>query len=101
MPDINNPYLSKLLSWADDIRKLGVWANADYPDDAIRAREYGAEGIGLCRTEHMFFETERMPIVRKMIMAKPRQSVRKRSTNCCRYSATILPACSAPWTASR
>ncbi|MCO5191724.1 MAG: pyruvate, phosphate dikinase [Anaerolineae bacterium] len=70
MPDINNLYLSKLLSWADDIRKLGVWANADYPDDAIRAREYGAEGIGLCRTEHMFFETERMPIVRKMIMAK-------------------------------
>jgi pyruvate,orthophosphate dikinase len=70
LPDVSNPYLNKLLGWADDIRTLGVWANADYPEDAIRAREYGAEGIGLCRTEHMFFETERMPIVRKMIMAK-------------------------------
>ena len=70
VPDIKNPYLLKLLSWADEVRKLGVWANADYPRDAVRAREYGATGIGLCRTEHMFFETERMPIVQKMIMAK-------------------------------
>jgi pyruvate,orthophosphate dikinase len=70
VPDIKNPYLLKLLSWADEVRKLGVWANADYPRDAERAREYGATGIGLCRTEHMFFETERMPIVQKMIMAK-------------------------------
>ena len=70
VPDIKNPYLLKLLGWADEIRKLGVWANADYPRDAERAREYGAEGIGLCRTEHMFFEAERMPIVQKMIMAK-------------------------------
>ncbi len=70
VPDIRNPYLIKLLSWADEIRTLGVWANADYPRDAERAREYGAQGIGLCRTEHMFFETERMPIVQKMIMAK-------------------------------
>ncbi|MCB9006027.1 MAG: pyruvate, phosphate dikinase [Ardenticatenaceae bacterium] len=70
VPDIKNPYLIKLLSWADEIRKLGVWANADYPRDAERAREYGAQGIGLCRTEHMFFEAERMPIVQKMIMAK-------------------------------
>ncbi len=70
VPNINNPYLLKLLSWADEFRKLGVWANADYPRDAERAREYGAEGIGLCRTEHMFFEPERMPIVQQMIMAK-------------------------------
>ena len=70
VPDIKNPYLIKLLEWADEIRKLGVWANADYPRDAERAREYGATGIGLCRTEHMFFEAERMPIVQKMIMAK-------------------------------
>ncbi len=70
VPDIKNPYLLKLLEWADEIRTLGVWANADYPRDAERAREYGATGIGLCRTEHMFFETERMPIVQKMIMAK-------------------------------
>jgi pyruvate,orthophosphate dikinase len=64
-----------VLAWADDIRKLGVRANADYGRDAERARAYGAEGIGLCRTEHMFFEEERLPIVQKMIMArtKPEQ----------------------------
>jgi pyruvate,orthophosphate dikinase len=68
VPDIKDPYLIKLLSWADEFRRLGVWANADYPVDAKRALEYGAEGIGLCRTEHMFFETERLPLVQKMIM---------------------------------
>jgi pyruvate,orthophosphate dikinase len=68
-PDIKDPWLLKLLSWADDFRTLGVWANSDYPADASRAREYGAEGIGLCRTEHMFMETERLPFVQKMIMA--------------------------------
>ena len=61
--------LITLLKWADEVRKLGVWANADYPKDAERARRYGAEGIGLCRTEHMFFEEERLPIVQEMIMA--------------------------------
>ncbi len=70
VPDINDPYLIKLLSWADGIRRLGVWANADYPPDAQRARDYGAEGIGLCRTEHMFFESERLPYVQQMILAK-------------------------------
>jgi pyruvate,orthophosphate dikinase len=69
-PTFDEPYLLKLLGWADDIRKLGIWANADYPRDARRARTFGAEGIGLCRTEHMFFETERLPIVQKMILAK-------------------------------
>ncbi len=68
VPDISDPWLMKLLSWADEFRRLGVWANADYPEDAKRAREYGAQGIGLCRTEHMFFEQERLPIVQKMIM---------------------------------
>jgi pyruvate,orthophosphate dikinase len=68
VPDINDPWLLKLLSWADEFRRLGVWANADYPRDAERAREYGAQGIGLCRTEHMFFEAERLPHVQKMIM---------------------------------
>lgn len=77
--------LLTLLKWADeicarkDIRKapkgwptrgLQVWANADYPKDARRARSYGAVGIGLCRTEHMFFEPERLPIVQRMILAK-------------------------------
>lgn len=70
VPDINNPELLKILTWADGIRTLGVWANADYPRDAQRAREYGAQGIGLCRTEHMFFESDRLPIVQQMIMAK-------------------------------
>jgi pyruvate,orthophosphate dikinase len=68
VPDIKDPWLLKLLSWADEFRRLGVWANADYPKDAERAREYGAQGIGLCRTEHMFFESERLPHVQKMIM---------------------------------
>jgi len=68
VPDIKDPWLIKLLSWADGFRHLGVWTNADYPRDAQRAREYGAEGIGLCRTEHMFFETNRLPHVQKMIM---------------------------------
>ncbi len=70
VPDLNNPYLLKILSWADAIRRLRVRTNADYPPDAERAREYGAEGIGLCRTEHMFFEQERLPIVQRMILAK-------------------------------
>ncbi|MBF0524624.1 MAG: pyruvate, phosphate dikinase, partial [Deltaproteobacteria bacterium] len=68
VPDISDLWLKKLLGWADEFRRLGVWANADYPADAKRAREYGASGIGLCRTEHMFFETERLPFVQKMIM---------------------------------
>jgi pyruvate,orthophosphate dikinase len=62
--------LKKLLAWADGLRRLEVWANADYPRDAAKAREYGAQGIGLCRTEHMFFEEERLPIVRRMILAR-------------------------------
>ncbi len=75
--------LVTLLKWADEIsakntrkaedgkprRGLQVWANADYPKDAQRARDYGAKGIGLCRTEHMFFEEERLPIVQRMILA--------------------------------
>ncbi len=59
-----------VLGWADDLRRLRVRANADTPEDARRAREFGAEGIGLCRTEHMFMAEERLPIVREMIMAR-------------------------------
>jgi pyruvate,orthophosphate dikinase len=69
VPDVTNPYFIELLSWADGFRKLGVWANADYARDAERARKFGAEGIGLCRTEHMFFEADRVPIVQSMILA--------------------------------
>jgi pyruvate,orthophosphate dikinase len=59
-----------VLGWADDLRRLKVRANADTPADAAKAREFGAEGIGLCRTEHMFMAEERLPIVREMIMAR-------------------------------
>ena len=61
--------LLTLLGWADKVAKMQVWANADYPKDARRARSYGAVGIGLCRTEHMFFEPERLPIVQDMILS--------------------------------
>jgi pyruvate,orthophosphate dikinase len=57
------------VGWADGIRRLGVRANADTPEDAARARAFGAEGIGLCRTEHMFMSEERLPAVRAMILA--------------------------------
>ena len=67
------PKMSKeftlLLTWADNIRRLGVYANADTPEDAQKARDLGAEGIGLCRTEHMFMAPERLPIVQEMIIA--------------------------------
>jgi pyruvate,orthophosphate dikinase len=70
-PDYSQEHdLHTLVGWADRVRRLGVWANADYPRDAARAREFGAEGIGLCRTEHMFFEEDRLPIVRRMILAE-------------------------------
>jgi pyruvate,orthophosphate dikinase len=60
--------LIELLSWADEFRRLGVWANADKPNDAQIAREFGAEGIGLARTEHMFFEEHRRPTVVRMVV---------------------------------
>ena len=60
---------ARLMSWADEIRELKVRANADNPKDAAQALAFGAEGIGLCRTEHMFFEEERIPAIRRMILA--------------------------------
>ena len=57
-----------MLGWADDIRRMGVWTNADKPEEAAQARSYGAQGIGLCRTEHMFREGERLEIVRGAIL---------------------------------
>ena len=68
-PDLSEQKeLMTLLDWADEVSRLQVWANADYPVDARRARTYGAKGIGLCRTEHMFFEVSRLPDVQSMIM---------------------------------
>jgi len=69
LPEIDDPWLLELLAWADDVRDLGVWANADYPADAVRALKFGANGVGLCRTEHMFFDPSRLSIVQRMIMA--------------------------------
>ncbi len=68
-PQISSNF-DKVLHWADEFRVLGVRTNADTPEDARRAREFGAEGIGLCRTEHMFMQQERLPHVRNMIMAE-------------------------------
>jgi pyruvate,orthophosphate dikinase len=68
-PDINEDFQT-VLGWADDLRRLRVRANADTPEDARKAREFGAQGIGLCRTEHMFMAPERLPVVREMIMAE-------------------------------
>src|SRR3954463_6557196 len=67
-PQINEDF-ETILEWADELRRLKVRANADTPEDAAKAREFGAEGIGLCRTEHMFMADDRLPVVREMIMA--------------------------------
>jgi pyruvate, orthophosphate dikinase len=68
-PEVD-PNFDTVLSWADEVRRLGVRANADTPEDARRAREFGAEGIGLCRTEHMFMAADRQPKMQAMIMAE-------------------------------
>jgi pyruvate, orthophosphate dikinase len=64
----DQPELQTVLGWADEIRRMGVWTNADKPEEAAQARSYGAQGIGLCRTEHMFREGERLEIVRGAIL---------------------------------
>jgi pyruvate, orthophosphate dikinase len=76
-PDKISGEFEELLRWADSMSRLQVWANGDYPQDAERAREFGAQGIGLCRTEHMFMQQERLPIVQKMILAANEQERRK------------------------
>jgi pyruvate,orthophosphate dikinase len=77
-------YFALLLGWADEFRRLKVRANADIPDQAKIARGFGAEGIGLCRTEHMFFAEDRIPIMQKMILARTREDRE-------RYLARLLP----------
>ncbi|MEP7335435.1 MAG: pyruvate, phosphate dikinase, partial [Actinomycetota bacterium] len=74
-PQINEDFQT-VLGWADQVRRLKVRANADTPEDAARARAFGAEGIGLCRTEHMFFGDDRLPVVQEMIMARDEQGRR-------------------------
>ena len=72
-----SPELNALLKSADEVRKLGVWANADTPDGARKAKEFGAEGVGLCRTERMFNAPNRLPIVRDMIMSRDAETRKK------------------------
>jgi pyruvate,orthophosphate dikinase len=75
-PQINEDFQT-ILEWSDALRRLKVRANADNPEDAAKAREFGAEGIGLCRTEHMFFGEERLPSVQAMIMASDERGRRE------------------------
>ena len=75
-PEVNE-YFERVLKWADEFRRLGVRANADTPEDAKKARELGAEGIGLCRTEHMFMAEDRQPKMRAMIMADDEEGRRE------------------------
>ncbi|MCH8266886.1 MAG: pyruvate, phosphate dikinase, partial [Acidobacteria bacterium] len=83
-PDPTSGEFAKFMSWADEFRKLGVRANADIPRDAKVARRYGAEGIGLCRTEHMFFAEDRIRHMQAMILADTEKERR-------RYLAKLLP----------
>jgi pyruvate,orthophosphate dikinase len=83
----------RIMEWADRVRRMTVRTNADTPADARAARSFGAEGIGLCRTEHMFFEGERIHVMREMILAEDEKGRRLRSTSCCRSSGSISPAC--------
>jgi len=77
-PDIeSNDTYKELISWADEVRDLGIRTNADRPADAAHARRFGAEGIGLCRTEHMFFDPERIRAMREMIVAETEEERRK------------------------
>ncbi|MFC1565462.1 pyruvate, phosphate dikinase [Candidatus Neomarinimicrobiota bacterium] len=75
-PDSNLEY-AELMEWADEVRTLGVRTNADRPEDAALARKFGAKGIGLCRTEHMFFDPQRILAIRKMILAKTEKDRRE------------------------
>src|SRR5206468_7057770 len=70
-PEVSGEF-GTFMGWADAVRRLKVRANADIPRDALQARSFGAEGIGLCRTEHMFFAADRLPHVVRMILAAPR-----------------------------
>ncbi len=78
-----------LMGWADKIRTLKIRTNAETPLDAQTARRFGAEGIGLCRTEHMFFDSERIIAMREMIVAQMSKAAKPHSLNCFLCSAMI------------
>jgi pyruvate,orthophosphate dikinase len=84
-----------IMEWADATRRMKVRTNAETPADARAARKFGAEGIGLCRTEHMFFEGDRITAMREMILADDSEGGRRRrSPSCCRCSARTSSSCS-------
>ena len=87
------PWLAEFLRWADEFKRLEVWANADTPEDARKARELGATGIGLCRTEHMFMQ-QRSPADRAAHDHGEHAGSARRGAReaCCRSSATISRA---------
>ena len=100
-PQLNDDF-ETILGWADGFRRLRVRANADTPPDAVRAREFGAQGIGLCRTEHMFFGEERLPVMQEMILAiDEKPAAAARSTGCCRSSRPTSTGSSRRWRGCR
>jgi len=89
------------MSWADQVAALDVRTNADTPRDATAARLFGATGIGLCRTEHMFFEAERIAAVREMILADTVEERRRALAKYCPCRRTTSSVSSGPWRATR
>ena len=100
-PELSGEFAT-LMGWADKVRKLGVRANADTPADARVAVKFGAEGIGLCRTEHMFFEEGRIRSVREMILSDDEnEPARRARKNSCPCSAPTSSNCSSSWASGR
>ena len=100
-PELSGDFAT-LMSWADGLRRMKVRANAETPLDARTARDFGAEGIGLCRTEHMFFESSRILAVREMILAdKLDAGARPPWPSSCPCSARTSSSSSRSWPACR
>ncbi len=91
----------RFMAWADAARKLSIRTNADNPRDAAQAVKFGAEGIGLCRTEHMFFEGDRIKAVREMIVAKTVEDRKAALAKLLPYQQGELRPCTASWKAVR
>jgi pyruvate,orthophosphate dikinase len=85
------------MEWADEVRKLKVRTNADTPPMPAWRATFGAEGIGLCRTEHMFFDGDRITAVREMIVPETEDGAARRWPSCCRCSARTSSSCSRSW----
>ena len=95
-PQISEAFQT-VLGWSDEVRRLGIRANADTPEDSRKAREFGAEGIGLCRTEHMFFGAERNEAIVAVILADTDEGRRKGCGSCCRCSRATSKRSSRRW----